>query len=476
MKHMRKISCLLLALVMVLSLGTTAFAADGDVDDGKITISDAIVGQTYTIYQILDLSMNEAATAYSYKATADWKTFVESTAIANVYLVTDSEGYVTWKSGADVATFAQLAKAHAKTLSTNQGQVKAATTTVTFDNLDLGYYLVDTTHGTICSLDTTNKEVDMQEKNEEPTIEKQVQEDSDSSWGDSNTADIGQVVNFKTTVHAKPGAVNYVVHDKMSDGLTFNNDVSITGLTAGTDYNVVTASLGDDCDFHIVFTKTYLDSITANTDIVITYSATLNDDAVISTDANTNETKLDYSEEAGTDTEWDKTETFTFKFDLIKTDSTNKLLDGAEFELYDAETQGNKIALVKETDGSYRVATDAEKSAEGFVSAVIDVENGQAVIKGLDANTTYWLEETKTPAGYNTLPGRVEVKIENANLTGTVTDNVWTAGGVHVVNNAGTELPSTGGMGTTLFYILGAALMLGAVVLLVTKKRMAAAE
>ena len=159
-------------------------------------------------------------------------------------------------------------------------------------------------------------------------------------------------------------------------------------------------------------------------------------------------------------------------FDIIKTDSSMKVLNGAKFELYDAQTAGNKIDLVKVSDGVYRVATATEKNAEGFTSAVI--EAGKATVKGLDANTTYWLEETEAPAGYNKLAGRVEVKIENSNLTTNMTGDTWATdnGGVQITNKTGTELPSTGGMGTTLFYTLGSILVLGAGILLVTKKRM----
>lgn len=159
-------------------------------------------------------------------------------------------------------------------------------------------------------------------------------------------------------------------------------------------------------------------------------------------------------------------------FDIIKTDSSMKVLNGAKFELHDAQTAGNKIDLVKVSDGVYRVATATEKGAEGFTSAVI--EAGKATVKGLDAGTTYWLEETEAPAGYNKLAGRVEVKIENTNLTTTMTGDTWAQGngGVQITNNSGALLPSTGGMGTTIFYVLGSVLVLGAVVLLVTKKRM----
>ena len=163
-------------------------------------------------------------------------------------------------------------------------------------------------------------------------------------------------------------------------------------------------------------------------------------------------------------------------FDIIKTDSSMKVLNGAKFELYDAQTAGNKIDLVKVSDGVYRVATATEKGAEGFTSAVI--EAGKATVKGLDANTTYWLEETEAPAGYNKLAGREKVEIVETNLTTTMTGDTWANdnGGVQITNKAGALLPSTGGMGTTIFYVLGSILAVGAIVLLVTKKRMNASD
>ncbi len=468
---MKKFMSLVLALVMVMAMMVPAMAEEAK--NGSITINDAIVGETYTIYQILDLESYNAETgAYAYKANSAWETWLKT---QTTYVSFDAQGYVTWIAEESAAAeFAKAAQAYAKENGiTNQGSVEAASETVSFTELDLGYYLVDTTLGALCSLDTTNPDVQMYEKNEVPSIKKEVQEDSDSSWGEKNTAQVGDTVNFKTTVTAHPGAQNYVVHDKMSEGLTLKADtIKIEGLTEGTDYTVKTAELGDDCDFHIEFTKDYLDTINAKTDIVITYSAVLNEQAVISTDANTNETKLDYGDDS--ETQWDKTETFAFKFELVKTDSKDKLLEGAKFELYDALTGGNKIALVEESEGVYRVATEEEKAVADFTSAVI--EGSRATVEGLDANTIYYLEEIEAPAGYNKLPARVEVKIEETNLEAVVTDGAWVSGGVHVINQTGNELPSTGGMGTTMMYIGGGLLVAFAVIMLATKRRMNAAE
>ena len=469
MKRTKRIASVLLALVMALSLITTAFAAG---ENGSITIDNAVVGQTYTIYQILDLeSYNKDSGAYAYKATAAWRDFINGADVKSVYVNVDAQGYVTWVKDADVAAFAKLAQKYAADHNiANQGTKTADSTTVEFTNLDLGYYLVDSTLGTICSLDTTNPSVTIKEKNAAPTVDKQVQENSNGQWGESNDANIGDTVNFKTVISAKKGAQGYVLHDKMSEGLTINQGtVSVVGVDANN-YEV-TYNCTDGCAFEIAFKQEYLDTITEDTSIVVTYSATLNEKAVIYPGPNTNETKLVYGE--GSETTWDKTETFTYQFDLVKTKTDKTVLDGAEFKLYDAKTGGNEIALIDESNGVYRVATAAEKAAEGFVSATIKA--GKVTIKGLDSGT-YYLEETKAPAGYNVLAERVEVKIDHANLTATVEGDTYVSGGVQVINQTGAELPSTGGIGTTIFYVVGGLLVVAAGVLLVTRKRMSKSE
>ena len=213
MKYVRKSLALLLALILVLALGGTAFAEG---ETGSITINDAVVGQTYTIYQILDLESyshttdekgNITATgAYAYKANSAWETWLRT---QTTYVSFDAQGYVTWVENADAAAFAKAAQKYAKDNSiANQGSVTATTATVSFTGLDLGYYLVDTTLGTLCSLDTTNPTVVMEEKNEVPTNVKTVEEDSTNVYGEKNDADIGQTVNFKSVITAQAGAEN----------------------------------------------------------------------------------------------------------------------------------------------------------------------------------------------------------------------------------------------------------------------------
>ena len=482
MKHARKLASLLLALVMVFALATTAFAAE---TTGSITIDNPAEGQTYNAYLMFELeSYNAEAGAYSYKITEKWRDFVTTGAGKDYFSIHDQD-YVTLKEGVTVtddseaaATIAKEAVAYAASKRLTPAATLPKGGSYTASDLPLGYYVVDSSLGALCGLTTTNPSATISEKNEVPAPEKTVKEDSTSGYGKSNTAQIGDTVEFKIVIPAKKGAQNYKLHDQMEAGLTLNqNSITVKAgekeLTKDKDYKVAfnvacTDKNGDDatCDFEITFSNDYLSTITADTDIVVTYTAVLNENAETT---NNNDTVLDYGD--GNHSEWNETTTKTFKFDIIKTNSDKKVLNGAKFELYDAQTGGNKIALIKVDNGVYRVATAIEKNAEGFTSAVI--EAGKATVMGLDAKT-YWLKETEAPAGYNKLADRVEVKINGANLITTMKGDTWDEGdgGVQITNKTGTELPSTGGMGTTIFYVLGSALVLGAVVLLVTKKRM----
>ncbi len=471
MRHVKKVLGAMMAMFMVLAVSvTTAFAAVND-NNGKITINDAVDGHTYNAYQILVLeSYDESHEAYAYKANADWANWLKT---QTQYVSIDAQGYVTWVEKADAAAFAKAAIAHAEEAGIQPVRtVTANGTTVEFTGLNLGYYLVDTSLGTLCSLDTTTPNVEMYEKNEQPPVKKEVKEDSTGNWGDENTAEIGQTVEFKTTIGAKPGAESYVLHDVMSDGLTLDPDsIEATGLTKGQDaesgdYHVVTTGLSDGCTFEVVFHQSYLDTITADTDIVVTYDAVVNENAQISPSDNPNSTTLTYGEDSEFETVPSETKTYTFKVDVVKTDGDHKVLDGAQFKLFNAKTGGDEIALVKVSDGVYRLAKDGETGVE-YITTV----NGQLEIKGFDANTNYYLEETKAPDGYNKLAERVEIAVKDANLEASVSNDTWQSGGVHVVNHTGSLLPTTGGMGTTIFYVAGGAIVLAAAATIAYRKR-----
>lgn len=479
MKLSRKILSLVLALAMVMGLATTAFAEEGGetTTSGSITITNALKGETYNAYQILYLESYDAENnIYAYKANPAWKKWLET---QEEYVSVDAQGYVTWVKDAKAADFAKAAKGQLSGKTVAGSVTPTADGSATISNLKLGYYLVDSTVGALCELNTTNPSVEITDKNTKPTIEKKVQEDSDESWGDVNDADIGQTVNFKSTISAKPGARNYLVHDKMDSHLKFDSVTSITAgdttLAAGEDYTVVTTGLNDGCTFHIVFTQTYLDSITADTNIVINYTAKLTSNAVAGT-GYVNETWLDYGDKQHT--EHDTTTTYTWKLPIYKyhmDGEAKKALAGAEFILYKGSEENRDYAKV--TEGKLTGWTKEKAEATKLVSG----DDGMIAVEGLDADT-YYLEETKAPGGYNKLAGPVKVDIshtvtdEGAHMTHTLKQNTTDVAKVEIENKSGTELPSTGGIGTTIFYVLGSILVIGAVVLLIAKKRMSASE
>ena len=468
-KTFKKLFAALLAAALVLAMAVPAFAVT-NATKGSITISNTVKDETYTIYRMFKLdSYNAESNTYSYTVESDWEGFFKTGAGGN-YITLDGQNHPTWTAADEndsttVAAFAKAALAWAADKKISGTKETATGDTVTFSNLDLGYYLVDSSLGALCGLNTTNPNATIKEKNEKPEIKKEVQT-STGDWSSENNAKIGDTVEYKVEIKVADGAQKYTVTDTMSKGLTFNNSsLKVTANDAvTTDYTLTSTTNG----FTLVLPETYVSTLTKGTTIIVTYNATLNKDAVIDGDGNTNEVKLSYGNQQNTVPS--KVTTKSYQFDLVKVDgTTNKLLDGAEFKLYTAKDGGEPIKFVA-VEGGYRVANGDETGAVDTIKV-----NGKVHISGLD-KVNYWLDETHAPAGYNKLTERQEVKLsegsQNATLeTGAIT---WAEGngGVVVKNNAGTVLPSTGGMGTTLFYVIGGGLMVAAVVLLVTKKRM----
>ena len=462
-KTFKKLFAALLAAALVLAMAVPAFA-ETNAPKGSIKIDHTVSGETYTIYRMFKLdSYNAESNTYSYTVEPAWETFF-STGAGSSYIDLDSNGHPTWKTGADAAAFAKAALTWAADKKISGTKETATGDTVTFSDLGLGYYLVDSSLGALCGLNTTTPNVTIEEKNGQPTIEKKVKSHYDG-WAEKNTAKIGDTVEFKIVVHVEAGAQSYKVADTMSDGLTFNSSsLKVTykdaPATANSDYTLEPGKNGT------TFTLTFKDSYVADKvgeAIVVTYNATLNDKAVVT--GSKNKATLGYGTNKTVESE---TTTYTYEFDLVKVDgATKKLLNGAEFKLYDAENGGSVIKVVP-VAGGYRVANGDETGAVDTIKV-----NGKVHISGLD-KTTYWLEETKAPDGYNMLTERKPVSLTNGSNNTTLTSSTWSEAdhGVAVENNAGTVLPSTGGMGTTLFYVIGGGLMVAAVVLLVTKKRM----
>ena len=474
MKHMKRFVALFAALALVLAMAVPAFADEPTT--GSITINKATAGTTYTAYKIFDLDYVKETTttkaSYAYTADTNWKAFVTGSGAGAAYVdYNEKTGAVTAKNTFDeeqAPAFAKAALAYAKDSGITGVTEKAdASGKVEFKNLALGYYVVDTPMGALCVLDSTIPNVNVDEKNEVPSVEKKVK--AGNTYEASNTAKIGDTVEFETKINVKKGAANYVLHDKMDAGLTLDSasiKVTVDGadVTANADtYTIKTTGMTDaDCTFEIAFADAYVAGLADKT-IVVTYNATLNSNAVVGSTGNNNETYLKYGN--NNDTTHGKTTTYTYEFDVVKTNEDNQLLDGAVFSLYASEGATTPMNLVEVSTGVYRLPTTGE------TASVTQFTAGKVTIQGL-ANGDYYLEEITAPKGYNKLDHRVKITIKDENLKANTTENAYTDGGVKVENKAGTTLPGTGGIGTTIFYLIGGGLMVAAAVLLIAKKRM----
>ena len=480
MKRTKKFASLLLALVMVFAMSVTAFAAGTN----TITVKNAVSGQKYELYKILDLSVNENKTAYSYTVNSTWADFFKSKGLTYVNIGT--LGYVTWKEGADAAAFAKDAEAFAKGLTALKTITADKDGDITFSDLEAGYYLVTSTLGTKATVGTTpsNPNPEIREKNEVPTNVKTVEEDATGKYGSTNDADIGQTVNFKSTITAQPGAENYVFEDTMSAGLTYKNDAKVytdetmTTELAAANYTV-NNNPGDGKTFTITFAQSYLDTITAETKLYVKYSATLNKDAVVGLPGNSNKSTLKYGDSANTkSTPESETITYTWDLDVLKYGNTDKanVLENAQFVLLNKDKDKVAVVVDGKLTGWENVPAAGENGTISWPANTVLTTNAQGKIKisGLDSDT-YYLREIKAPAGYNTLKQDVEVVITGA-TKGEGSDLTYKTVLAEIQNLSGTELPSTGGIGTTIFYVLGSILVVAAGVLLVTKKRMSSKD
>lgn len=494
-KAMKKLMAALLAVAMVCAMAIPAFAAGGagaTTGEGKITIDNAVIGHTYKIYRILNLQYNDTAKSFRYEKNDKWGAFVDE---QSDKLAVDANGVVTWKKGvsaekdgAPIKALAiaagQYVKDQGTAFAADDSKV-AASSTVIFDNLPLGWYLVvsDLTSDAICSIDTTAKEVTIKEKNGVPTVTKEV-EYASGSWGQGNDGNVGDTVNFQTTIYVTDGnPTNYVLHDKMSTGLTFKEDsiaVKVNDTTPITNYTVKYTNT-DKCTFEISFPNGTLHT---NDKVVVTYSATINSNAVVGTAGNDNETWLKYGDNG--ETTHGRTKTYTWKFNIFKyfTDSNNDMryLANVEFVLYRKNADDKAEYAKFDSNNKLSGWTEAESEAGKLKTNAISIVG----VEGLDKGT-YFLKEITTPDGFNGLTSDVEVQIDSScntlnGATYTVqykmvneddfTDTDEEEKVVPIENKRGTVLPGTGGIGTTIFYVVGGGLMVAAAILLITKKRM----
>ncbi len=557
MKRMRRIASLLLAMVMAFGLTATAFAAE--------VVNET--GHTYAAYQVFKGTQQESVGEGDGSITAlgdiEWGSGVDGTALLTELTGLEVGGAYPFQNCADAAgvaavldreldytsaiakAFANAADKHRTETSTPIPADKNATV-----NLEDGYYLfVDTQTApdgvdayNPALLQVTGQTITIKQKYSVPEVEKKVSDTEDGGLGDAVDAGIGDSVYFTLTGTLPMNledydSYKYIFHDTLSDGLQYNGDVKVYLAAKGTDgepdlagkteiaesgYTVATGDAAAEGD---TLTVTFADlkgvgGVTADSIIIVEYSATLTEAAVIGKPGNTNTVKLEYSNNPNTsddpskdtgETPGDTVYVFTYELDGTKVDgqTPDKTLKDAQFVLYrgkdgadptyaDGIPTNVEYALV--AGGKLTGWTDDRGTAIGTEEVkgpgiVASGENGLFVISGLDAGT-YYLEEVKAPAGYNLLKDPVKLTIDAEISGGDAETNqpptigkldlitegkdgsITTPGdkdngtvSLEVQNNMGALLPSTGGMGTTLFYIAGAALVLAAGVLLVMKRR-----
>lgn len=456
MKSIKKLICML--FMLVLSVVNVSAA-----EKGTITINKAIVNESYNIYKVLDLeTYDKVNNHYIYRAASGWETFLDG---ATDYLEARNENgdkYYVWKDGVDKSRakeFAEKAYKYAKDNNITPTMTKKAiSTSVVFDNLDLGYYLVDSSVGALLHLTTTNPTATVNEKNTlNPNVDKNVLENSTGVYGKENDDMIGSTINYKSTITTGAGYGSYVLYDKMDKGLTFNVNSVIVKI--GDDVveanNYVVKTNVTDYTFVIEFNDEFILKQPKNTNIDVYYTATLNKDATIEGDGNINETFLKYGNNITTDKK--KTITYTYAFEIIKTNKEGVELTGAEFILLDKLGNEIKVILKDEETKTYRIATGNEIG--------VNIKAGKATIEGLDKDS-YKLKEVVSPEGYNKLTSPVEFSVNGK------TNDTIERTRVNVINYTGSELPETGGIGTKLFITSGLSLVLICGLVLVTKLRL----
>ncbi len=483
---MKKIILGLLTFILSLSITNTVLA----VNEGSIIVNGTKEGKTYEIYKIFDLTYSGNNVAYT--IDSDWETFFtgdgakyivdENKDSLNQITIGNETKYINITDD-NVEEFTNDALIYASTLEGDDGSKVATDTSLTFDNLELGYYLVYPQgatdiidgNGSICSITSTTPEAVVNIKAEYPTIDKTV---------DDQNAEVGQLVQFIITglVPDTTGFTTYTykIEDTMAAGLKFDSNTSEFSVKFGESLITVEPVYADN-GFTLIFDMVNYQEYAGDV-ITITYKALVTEEAVNSSTTK-NSVTLTYSnnpkESTTTTTTPIEIPVYSSEINVIKVDASDDTikLAGASF-------------VIKNVDGKYYQAIDADGKvitntistetvadvnwvdSESDATLLITDENGTVTFEGVE-NGTYYLVEIDAPDGYNKLTGPVTVKVGYDSVDGTNLGKVAVSHSEIVENNSGTVLPGTGGYGTTLFIIIGSFLVIVSAIILITNKRMA---
>lgn len=481
MKHVRKALAFVVALVMALAVVTPAIAQTKDSQKGgnaSITIKNAAKDETYSVYKLFDATVSATTTngeSDSIAYTGDIPSGLES------YFEKDTKGNIKVKDAAkkqgDPKSLSDDAIA-ALTTWVNSQQTPTATevsdgSTLQFTNLQYGYYVVTTTQGTIpaITVDSTNPNATIIDKNTTNPLT-----DGATKTVDKDDVNVGDTVTYT----AKTGTANfnegtkritkYVVEDNFANGAL--TDINVTSIKVG-DQEILKKQDGTFAQFEngkieIPWSDANGSLYNNGAELSITYTAKVAKEATVGATGNTNTVKFSFvDEKGGTGSKQKQVTIYTYGIAIKKVDNTGKALAGAKFK-FPFKTKNDNGVYVYDGAGTSEIVTPA---------------NGIIVVKGVKSGE-YSVEETEAPNGFNKLANPVKV---TASKTGSTTyyydgegnlKDTQTEGGfsveavsVEVVNQKGTEIPSTGGIGTTIFYIVGGVMVAGAAIFLLTKRR-----
>ncbi|MCI2105808.1 MAG: SpaH/EbpB family LPXTG-anchored major pilin [Intestinimonas sp.] len=508
MKTVKKALHLLLALALVFVLAVPAFAMYSPTY--AITLnnhSDAVSmnGTTYNAYKLFDVTSYDAVKqAYQYTVADAFSGFTYDDG-TTTHTSADMVSYVYSLDGNDdgLKAFTQAVSDY---ITSNSIPVAGSaegteddSVTIDLSSAGAGYYIVlasgkaveDNTVTALCNLTTAAPTSDVNLKADAPTIDKQVQEDSTSTWGKVADYSIGEDVPFKisSTIPSYASTYDtytYVIHDTMDPTLSYN-DGSLAVYNGDTlvspDSTTYTLTTGTDINQNTLITLDFAsDYIKAHggDSLTVTYTGKLTEDALIYNEYQDNTVYLEYSNNpyntsSKANTPEHKVHVYTYQFDIYKyfTQSGSQTdLAGAYFKLYSDASCENEIRLV-EDEAFYRpmVSSDTAES-----TAMVSGADGLITIKGLDEGV-YYLKETQAPEGFNAMTDPIKVTISRTtnetSVTGmTLQKDTEEVNRIEIENSTGGLLPATGGIGTTIFYVVGGGLTAGAAILLITRRRM----